>query len=213
VAHGVAVDAAGNVFITGSTTSITNVLSNPANLVGALSQTNSGSMNVLVDAFQAGFSNVLYAADFGSSTADTGYGIAVDPNDGVYIVGLTMAANNSSILFPVFNAWEPVPPDSDNGFLTKILPQVSPSPLLSISSPGTNLVVAWTASPLALVYTNPFVLQVSSNLLASPAWVTVPQSPIVTTNFTGGYTNQSYQYQFPAPANSELFFRLHSSTY
>jgi len=212
VAHDVAVDAAGNVFIAGSTTSITNVLSNPANLVGGLTQTNSGSMNVLVDAFQAGFSNVLYAADFGSSTADTGYGIAVDPNDGVYVVGLTMAANNSSILFPVFNAWEPVAPDSDNGFLTKILSHVSPPPLLSISSPGTNLVVSWTASPLALLYTNPFVLQVSSNLPASPGWITVTQSPVVTKIITGGYTNQSYQYQFSL-TNQMQYFRLRSSTY
>jgi hypothetical protein len=212
VARGVAVDAAGNVFIAGSTTSITNVLSNPANLVGALSQTNSGTMNVLVDAFQAGFSNVLYAADFGSSAADTGYGIAVDPNDGVYVVGLTTAAGNSSILFPVFNAWEPAAPDNDNGFLTKILPQVSPAPLLSINSPGTNLVVSWTASPLALVYTNPFVLQVSSNLLASPAWATVTQSPVVTKIFIGGYTNQSYQYQF-SPTNPMQYFRLRGSTY
>jgi hypothetical protein len=213
VAQGVAVDAAGNVFITGTTMSITNVLSNPTNLFGALYQTNSGVVNVLVDAFQAGFSNVLYAADFGSSTEDAGYGIAVDPNDGVYVVGQTMAAYNSSILFPVFNAWESVLPDSNNGFLTKILPQVSTPPLLSISSPGTNLVVSWTASPLAQVYTNPFVLQVSSNLLASPAWVTVPQSPLVTKIVTGAYTNESYEYQFLAPTNSDLFFRLQSITY
>jgi hypothetical protein len=236
IGQGVALDAAGNVFITGSTTSTNNTFATTNNLVGGLTYTNAGQMNVFVAAFQAGFSNLLYAADFGSSNQDAGYGIAVGPDDSVYIVGQTYGTSSAYLGFPLLNAWEPVAPDQNNGFLTKILPHLPSPPALAINQAGSNVLVSWTASPLAEFNINSLALQVNSNLLVGavltnyvvsgmmtntvvvtnlvPAsnWVNVTESPIVTNLFVNGYTNILYQYPFPA-TNSMQFFRLRSFTY
>ncbi len=242
VAQGIALDAAGNVFVVGCTYSPTNVLASANNLVGSLSATNTGQVNVFVDAFQSGFSNLLYAADFGSYSQDSGNGIAVGPDDSVYIVGQTFSASAILHGFPVFNAWEPVAPDNNNGFLAKILPNLPALPALAISLGSSNLLVSWPASPLAEFNTNSFYLQVNSNLvfdavftnyvtntlpystnitvstnlitnLVPPSnWVAVTKSPLITNLFVGGYTNTIYQYPL-ASTNSMRYFRLKSLTY
>ena len=241
VAQGIALDAAGNVFVVGETYCTTNAIAT-ANLIGALSATNTGQVNVFVDAFQSGFSNLLYAADFGSYSQDAGYGIAVGPDDSAYVVGQTFGASSTHLGFPVLNAWEPVAPDQNNGFLAKILPNLNALPALSISQGSSNILVSWSASPLAEFNTNSFYLQVNSNLnfnavftnyvtntmpystnitvftnlitnLVPPSnWVAVTKSPLVTNLFIGGYTNTIYQYSFPS-TNSMRYFRLESLTY
>jgi hypothetical protein len=241
VAYGVALDATGNVFVVGSTSSLTNVLANPTNLIGALSFTNSGQVNGFIDAFAAGFSNVLYAADFGSLYQDYGYGIAVDPNDSVYIVGLTYANQGLALPFPVYNAWEPVPPDNYNGFLAKILFQNPPVPALKIAPTATNLLVTWSPFPLAQSATNVYFLQSNSNLVmgmvftnivintnvtpystnvavvtnlaSSTSWVAVTENPIVTNTVIGGYTNPVYQYPVFVETNSMKYYRLKGLIY
>ena len=115
-------------------------------------------------------------------------------------------------------------------------------PALSISQGSSNILVSWSASPLAEFNTNSFYLQVNSNLnfnavftnyvtntmpystnitvftnlitnLVPPSnWVAVTKSPLVTNLFIGGYTNTIYQYSFPS-TNSMRYFRLESLTY
>jgi hypothetical protein len=237
-ARGVALDPAGNLFVVGATTCTTNALANQTNLFGYLTFTNTGAVNVFIDAFQAGFSNVLYAADFGSASYDYGYGIAVDPADNVYITGQTFAGSDLYVVkgFPVLNAWEPAGPDLNNGFLAKILFPQPTLPQLSITNAGTNLLVTWSPVPLTQISTNTVVLQSNSNLLvgmvftnvvintnvmpvttnvtvvtnlvASPNWVNVTVNPIVTNTVIGGYTNPIFQFPIYFPTNRTEFFRL-----
>jgi hypothetical protein len=237
-ARGVALDPAGNLFVVGATTCTTNALANQTNLFGYLTFTNTGAVNTFIDAFQAGFSNVLYAADFGSASYDYGYGIAVDPSDNVYITGQTFAGSDLYVVkgFPVLNAWEPAGPDLNNGFLAKILFSQPTLPQLSITNAGTNLLVTWSPVPLTQISTNTVVLQSNSNLLvgmvftnvvintnvmpvttnvtvvtnlvASPNWVNVTVKPIVTNTIVGGYTNPIFQFPIYFPTNQTEFFRL-----
>ncbi len=156
VAKAVTLDATGNVFIAGQANSFTNVNAITNNLVGSLAPTNSGANDVMVLALKADLSTVLYSAFFGGSVGDIGLGIAVGPDDSAYVVGQTLSGPGSSITFPVFNAWEPTPPDNNNGFLTKIWLNPPVSPALTLSNSGTNLLISWSAVPLAQINTNTY---------------------------------------------------------
>lgn len=238
VATGVALDAAGNVFIGGFTSSWTNYNATTGNLIGALSYTNTAlggnnNVNVFVTAFKSDFSGLLYSADFGSSSGDWGYGIAVDAADSVYVVGQTKSSTGSSIGFPVFNAWEPIPPDDNNGFLTKIWLAPPALPELTTTNTGTNLLVSWSAVPLAQINANTFYLETTTNLISgvlfttnlvstnviistsligATNWTIVKQKPFSTNEIVGGITNQTYTYTFD-PTNQMRFFRLQSTNY
>ncbi len=188
VAYGVATDPAGNVFIVGSTSSLTNYFATPNNLIGSLNATNTGLANVFVAGFQAGFTNQLFGADFGSYFEDFGYGIAVAPDDSIFVVGQTLSGSPSPLQFPSVNAWEPIAPDNQNGFLTKIFTKPPTLPTLSITSAGTNLLVKWSAVPLEQVNTNSFVLQVNSSLRFLSSFTNV----YIQTNYLPYSTNFYY---------------------
>jgi len=208
-AWGVALDTVGNVFIVGQATSYTNLLATTNNLIGSLAQTNAsnnGTSDVFVTAVKADFSGLLYAAYFGSSRADFGYGIAVGADDSAYVVGQTLWTSGAAIGFPVLNAWEPVAPDANNGFLTKILLTPPALPELTVSNSSTDVVVSWSASLLAQINTNTFKLQTTTNLV-SPNWVVVTQKPFSTNEVIAGVTNQFYTYPFNRTDRMQ-FFRL-----
>jgi hypothetical protein len=223
IGYGVALDAAENVFIAGSASSVTNYNANPENLIGSLSWTNSGGYDAFVTAFKSDFSGLLYSADFGSSYDDSAYGIAVDSQDSVYVAGRTYWTPRATIAFPVFNAWESSPPGSTNAFLAKIWL----GPQLTAMSSGTNLLVSWPAQPQAQIGTNTFYLEAATNLLsmvvttnlippippatqtnelvitnwvAAPDWTPVPQLPTTTTN---GVTTFIIN-----PTGPDQFFRM-----
>jgi hypothetical protein len=237
VAQGVALDAAENVFIGGFTSSWTNYNATTQNLIGALTFTNAGigAADVFVTGFKADFSGLLYSADFGSFTYDWGYGIAVDAEDSVYVVGQTLSPFNEYNQFPIFNAWESTLTDNNNGFLTKILLAPPALPVLTTTNTGTNLLVSWSSVPTAQINTNSFNLVTVSNLFSTvittnlistnaPAtftnevfltnsvfstnWTIVTQLPVTTTNGS----SQVYTYQF-SPTNQMQFFRLQSFFY
>lgn len=89
VAYGLAVDLAGNAYVTGKTTS-TNFP-----VTGRAIRTTAGGQE---DAFVAKLNpsgQLIYSTYLGGSGSDTGYGIAVDLNTFVYVTGST-----SSALFP-----------------------------------------------------------------------------------------------------------------
>lgn len=237
IAQAVALDAAGNVFITGFTTSWTNANATTGNLIGSLTYTNAGLgySDVFVTAIDSNFTSLLYSADFGSVNNDWGYGIAVDARDSVYIVGQTWSPAISTPNFPQVNAWEPLPPDNNNAFLTKIWLNLPAVPVLSTTLTASNLLVTWSAVPDAQIGTNSFFLESNSNLLS-----TVITTNLLDTNAPATFTNEIfftntifatnwavvfpppvtatnngipvYTYQFRS-TNGPRFFRLKSFTY
>ena len=86
-AYGIAVDSSGNVYVTGSTTS----LNFPVRY--ALQSRLLGSRNAFVVKLSPAGNMLLYSTYLGGSGADYGYGIAVDGSGNAYVVGDTTSLN------------------------------------------------------------------------------------------------------------------------
>ncbi len=107
-----AVDSAGNVYITGTTNSSDFPTLGPLQATRGLS-----------DAFVAKFSptgSLLYSTYLGGKDSDVGRGIAVDPTGAVYVTGST-----SSQDFPVVNGFQPAPVTRQDAFVAKLNPSGS----------------------------------------------------------------------------------------
>jgi hypothetical protein len=193
LAGGVALDAAGDVFVVGSASS-TNFPTTGTNLFGSLTATNAsysgyGYSDVFVTAFAADFSKLLYSTYLGGSGNDFGYGIAVDPAGNAFVVGQTTSVN-----FPTLNAVQTSLNGTSDMFLAEILRQAPPS-LTAVLS-GQNVLVSWP--PAGQANTNYVGLQTITNLL-STNWVFTPLPALI---------NGTNVYAFP-PTNPAQFFRLH----
>lgn len=110
-ANAIAADGAGNVYVTGWTSST----SFP--VTAAAAQPASGGM---VDAFvtkiNPGGTAILYSTYFGGSADDYGRGIALDPAGNIYVTGSTSSNN-----FPAKNSLQPFGGGVD-GFVVKLNP-------------------------------------------------------------------------------------------
>jgi Beta-propeller repeat len=93
-ARGVAVDSAGNAYVTG----FTNSLDFPAT-AGAYRSPSPGQADAFAIKVNAAGSALVYSALIGGAGSDFATGIAVDPSGSAYIVGYT-----SSVAFPVTSA-------------------------------------------------------------------------------------------------------------
>ena len=92
----IAVDSAGNAFVSGGTVSI------DFPTVNAYDSTyNDGSRDCILFKLSPNGNSLLYSSYIGGSEGDYGYSIALDGNDGAYICGQT-ASND----FPVTNAYD-----------------------------------------------------------------------------------------------------------
>ncbi|HZT23370.1 MAG TPA: SBBP repeat-containing protein [Verrucomicrobiae bacterium] len=130
IGYGVAVDAAGNVFVAGTSSSTSFPVTVATNALGLLRATNSGGSDVFVIAFAPGGSNLLYSAEFGGAGNDPGYAIALDSADNAFVAGNTASAN-----FPVRNALQTTLNGAGNAFLSEII--LNP-PLPEITAQPTN---------------------------------------------------------------------------
>ena len=204
-ATAVALAPDGNVFVTGNAGStnfpIVNIATNSAGLTG----TNSGSCDAFIIAFTNNASGIIYSSYLGGSGNDYAYGIAVDPVDGVYIVGQTLSTN-----FPTLNARQTFRNGTNDMFLAKIsiTPGDTPHlviatqtgttssvhPKLASPSPSSSLTLQWRTFPPI------YSLESSTNPLSAGSWIAVPQTPI--------FSNGSYNVIIPA-TNGSGFFRLH----
>jgi hypothetical protein len=188
IGNGVAVDASGDAFVVGSTTSTSSNFPT-ADTSGFLRPTNSGGSDVFVTAFNADASAVLYSAYLGGSGNDFGYGIAVDSSTNVYVAGQTSSLTN----FVTASAFQKNLNGANDAFLAKISVQSPAPPALAIFSSGnTNVILSWSALDPT------FQLQSNTNL-ASTNWMTVPNPPL--------FTNGLETVALPA-TNIDLFFRL-----
>jgi hypothetical protein len=95
VARDVAVDASGNAYITGTTSS-----TDFPTTVGAYDTTAQGGQDVFVTKLTSA-GGLSYSTYLGSNTSDTAAGIAVDTSGNAYVNGLTNSAQ-----FPVLNAFQ-----------------------------------------------------------------------------------------------------------
>jgi len=95
VAMGLAVDAAGNAYVTGKTES-TNFPT-----ATAFQATNGGYSDVFVTKLNAAGSGLVYSTYLGGGSDDRGFGIAVDAPGNAYVTGYTQSTN-----FPTANAFQ-----------------------------------------------------------------------------------------------------------
>ena len=80
--RGIAVDAAGNVYVTGQTYSTDFPTLNPVQPAFG-----GGFFDAFVTKLDAAGSTLLYSTYLGGSGGESGYGIAVDPVDNAYVTG------------------------------------------------------------------------------------------------------------------------------
>jgi hypothetical protein len=117
--HGVALDAAGDVFVVGATTSTDFPTNNAASTPGAFRSKNSGGSDIFVTAFSTTPTNItalLYSGYLGGKKNDFGYNITADPAGNVYVVGQTVSKD-----FPLTNAFQPFLNGKGDAILTKII--------------------------------------------------------------------------------------------
>jgi|CZKD01.1.fsa_nt_gi hypothetical protein len=164
-AGGIAVDATGNVYVTGSTDST----DFPLTTLGSLP---AGNTHVFVAKLDARGSNLIYADYIGGNSQDYGYALALDAANNVYVTGSTASSD-----FPMVNPFQGTYPGAFNAFLTKISPDGSslsystyfggngsdlPSSV-AVDSAGAMMIAGYTSST-NLPVANAYQSTVSANL-------------------------------------------------
>jgi hypothetical protein len=111
VAHGIAVDASGNAYVTGFTFS-----SNFPTTTGAFQSAPRGYDDAFVSKLNPTGSALIYSTYLGGNGYDEGYGIAVDASGDAYVSGLTHSSN-----FPVSRgAFQTTPGGGFDAFVSKL---------------------------------------------------------------------------------------------
>jgi hypothetical protein len=112
--YGIAVDAAGNAYVTGYTQSTNFPTTNARQGVIA------GPQNVFISKLNASGSALVYSTYLGGDSYDYGASIAVDSAGNAYVTGDTHSSN-----FPTVNALQGALAGSENAFVSKLNPSGS----------------------------------------------------------------------------------------
>jgi len=189
---GVAVDSAGNAYVTGYTSSPNFPTAN------ALQPTFGGGFGT-VDAFVAKLnatgSALVYSTFLGGSSSDVAYGIAVDSAGNAYATGYTRSSN-----FPTVNAFQPTPSSSNQtAFVAKL--NATGSALvystflggggqeqgagIAVDSAGNAYVTGYTASA-NFPMVNAFQATLGGGIDAFVAKLNATGSALVYSTFLGG---------------------------
>jgi hypothetical protein len=115
-ASGIAVDSAGNAYITGSTNSANFPTANP--IQGTITPSNgdvAGDYDVFVTKINAAGTALVYSTYLGGNTGDGGLDITLDSTGNAYVTGHTRSAN-----FPTANAIDSTYSGANDAFVTKI---------------------------------------------------------------------------------------------
>jgi Beta-propeller repeat/FlgD Ig-like domain len=111
VGLGIAVDAAGNAYVTGSTASID---STNFPTLNPFQDTIGGGQDAIVSKINTASNGLVYSTFLGGSTSDVGNGIAVDATGNAYIVGHTFSTD-----FPTQGPFQPSISGTQDAFVTK----------------------------------------------------------------------------------------------
>ena len=106
--NGIAVDAAGDAYVVGDTTSV----NFPAT---GMQRANHGGQDAFVAKLSADGSSLLYSTYLGGGNDDRGAGIAVDASGSAYITGSTYSAD-----FPVANAFQSRNAGGQDAFIARL---------------------------------------------------------------------------------------------
>jgi Bacterial Ig-like domain (group 3)/Beta-propeller repeat len=109
--NAIALDAAGNAYLTGRTAS----LDFPGVTASSLQSTNLGSYNAVVAKLNPTGTALLYSTYLGGFVVDTGNGIAVDTSGNAYVAGTTRSTN-----FPVMNAIQRALGGGSDAFVSQV---------------------------------------------------------------------------------------------
>jgi beta-propeller repeat-containing protein len=119
VGNGVAVDAAGNAYVTGQTLS----LNFPGASTSPIQPTKEASYDVFVTKFNPAGSALIYSTYLGGSGGDWGYGIAVDAAGNAYVTGETDSPTSGgagTVPFPRVGAFQPLYKGGGDAFVSKL---------------------------------------------------------------------------------------------
>jgi subtilisin-like proprotein convertase family protein len=108
---GIAVDAAGNAYVTGNTDSTDFPVAN------ALQGTNQGLMSAFVAKLNPAGSALVYSTYLGGSAIDSGTGIALDTAGNAYVAGVSLSTD-----FPSVAPFQPAPGGEADAFVAKLNP-------------------------------------------------------------------------------------------
>lgn len=116
-AYAIAVNAAGEAYVTGETAS---VAPTPFPTRNALQSANAGTTDAFVAKLNAAGDDLLYSTHLGGSGSDRARGIALDAMGAAYVAGYAASTN-----FPTANAIDATHGGGDDAFVTKLTPNGS----------------------------------------------------------------------------------------
>jgi uncharacterized repeat protein (TIGR01451 family) len=145
----VAVDAGGNIYLAGSTSS-----TNLPVTTGVFQKTLTGSQNVYIAKINPSISAIEYVTYLGGSGADSPAGIAVDGAGDAYLAGTTTSANFPVSSIPYQSSPEAGSTGTEHVFVTKLNPAAT-SPLIYssyLSGSGNDVASGMTIDGSGNIY-------------------------------------------------------------
>ncbi|MGA9498141.1 MAG: SBBP repeat-containing protein [Terriglobales bacterium] len=191
VGNGIAIDASGEAYIAGYTSSTDFPTFDPLQSYG------SGPYKAFVTKFNAAGSALVYSTYLGGNNQDIAYAIAVDSSGNAYVTGQTTSTN-----FPTVNPFQRSIGGSNDGFVTKLNPAgsalvystylggsgVDYGDAIAVDSSGSAYITGLTASS-NFPTENPFQANLSGTGGYTDAFVTkfnAAGSALVYSTYLGG---------------------------
>jgi hypothetical protein len=176
----IAVDSAGNAFVTGFTIS-----PNFPTSANAIQPAPGGSGDAFVTVLNPKGAALVYSSYLGGSGGDEGLGIALDPSFNAYLTGFTNSPN-----FPTtpgaFQTTAPLPPGSGDAFVTKIGGFQTDAPITATGT-TSSATEGVTFTGMVATFTDPDPASTAGEYSATIDWGdATPPTPGTISGPTGG---------------------------